>query len=138
MDRKTLVGTLRSRTNYTSTEIRRFLDTLASVMQDELAAGGDVYLKGIGRFKPQRAGPWKGRDPRNKEPMIIPAKWRVKFVPCQDLRDKIEFSPKLYKEDDLLEKYGLKKENEDGKVRSGDRPKEGRERKARKRFPWDR
>jgi len=137
MNRKTLVGTLRNRTNYTTREVSRFLDTLAEVIQDELAAGGEIYIRGVGRFISQRAGPWQGRDPRTKEAMIIPAKWRARFTPCKALRDKIEFSPKLYQEDDLLKKYGLDKEETDGKVRSGDRPKESRERKARKRFPWD-
>jgi nucleoid DNA-binding protein len=137
MDRRTLVGTLRNRTHYTTREVCRFLDILSEILQGELAAGGQIYLRGIGRFTPHQAGPWQSRDPRTKEPMVVPAKWRVKFTPCPALRDKVEHSPKLYKEDDLLKKYGLDKEEDDGKVRSPDRPKASRERKARKRFPWD-
>lgn len=135
MDHHTLVYLVAEKTSYTRREVRKIISAIVNVLYDEIAGGGSLEIPGIGTITTAKVGPWLGRNVLTNKRVFVPAKRRIKLHPCPSLRDKALRAVKIMAEVDLEQKYGLKEE-QDGKVRSADRPGEGGERKARKRFAW--
>lgn len=59
------------------------------VLQEGLATGQGVSLKGFGKFVLQEKPARTGRNPKTGESIDIPAKTVVKFVPAPSFKSKI-------------------------------------------------
>jgi len=126
-----LVVTMAAESRYTRREIRKLMRLLAFVIKESVKEGRDVHLYGVGTFVSKLDGVRYGRNSSTGEKLTIPPKRRLRFVPAVELKKAALKAPTFA--DDLAERFGLKKEKEDGKVRSGDRPQEGAERKTGRR-----
>lgn len=68
----------------------RVLDTTLEAIQQSLASGEDVTLRGFGTFTVKTRAARKGRNPRTGEPIDIPAAKVVKFRPGKDMDEAAE------------------------------------------------
>lgn len=65
--------------------VEAVLDAIAR----ELAAGGTVRVTGFGTFAPVLQASWVGRNPQSGDPVTIPERTRLKFLPSQNLLDLV-------------------------------------------------
>jgi DNA-binding protein HU-beta len=70
-------------------EAKRFLEALTTVVERTIKGGGEVPLKGLGKFKVQNRKARVGRNPLTGDPVNIPAKTVVKFTVAKSLKDLI-------------------------------------------------
>ena len=61
------------------------LDAIRGALQD----GNEVRLVGFGSFKVRRSAPRKGVNPRDRKPIQVPAKERVRFFPGKELSQAV-------------------------------------------------
>ena len=87
MTRTQVIEELANRTGMTKQDVKRFLETLTSVVEDTMRNGGEVPLKGLGKFKVQHRKARTGRNPLTGEPLAIPAKTVAKFTLAKALKD---------------------------------------------------
>ncbi len=73
----------------TKTQARDVLNLILEEIGDALARGERVTLVGFGTFQVVKRKPRKGRNPKTGEPIEIPAKKVVKFIPGKALREKV-------------------------------------------------
>ena len=66
---------------------RRMIGSVKADIEREIKAGGEVPLKGLGKFKVQNRKARVGRNPLTGEPVDIPAKTVVKFTVAKSLKD---------------------------------------------------
>lgn len=70
-------------------QAERALKELGAVIEDELAAGGEIPLPGIGKLKVKDMPARKGRNPATGEDINIPARKKVFLVMAKNLHDKL-------------------------------------------------
>jgi len=58
-----------------------YIENITDEIKNELAAGGEVVIKGFGSFKTITRKERNGRNPSTGETMLIPEKKVVKFKP---------------------------------------------------------
>jgi len=58
-----------------------YIENITDEIKNELAAGGEVVIKGFGSFKTITRKARNGRNPSTGETMLIPEKKVVKFKP---------------------------------------------------------
>ena len=68
----------------------RALDAALEAMQEALAAGQEITLRGFGTFYVTTRAGRKGRHPRTGQPIDIPAAKVVKFRPGKDMEEAAE------------------------------------------------
>jgi len=61
------------------------LDAIREALQD----GDEVRLVGFGSFKVRQSAPRKGVNPRDRQPIEVPAKERVRFFPGKELAEAV-------------------------------------------------
>ena len=66
-------------------DVEAVLQALKDVSGQELAAGGEVPLPGLGKLKTKDRAARMGRNPRTGEAMTIPARRVVVFTPSEKL-----------------------------------------------------
>lgn len=82
------LGKLQGSVSKKDTEI--WLDSLAQVIGDALANGQpEVILPGIGKLKPVQRPARTGRNPATGQPVKIPARTAIKFMPAKALTDQL-------------------------------------------------
>ena len=89
MTRTELIDDLAQRTSLDKKDVKVFLDSLLGVIEDEIKRGGEVPLKGLGKFKVQHRKARIGRNPITGAELQIPAKTVVKFSLAKALKDLI-------------------------------------------------
>ena len=89
MTRTELIDDLAQRTSLDKKDVKVFLDSLLGVIEDEIKRGGEVPLKGLGKFKVQHRKARVGRNPITGAELQIPAKTVVKFSLAKALKDLI-------------------------------------------------
>ena len=89
MTRTELIDVLAAETDMDRREGKRFLDGLTTVVERAIRQGGEVPLKGLGKFKVQHRKARVGRNPMTGDPIDIPAKTVVKFTLAKSLKDLI-------------------------------------------------
>ena len=89
MTRTEVIDSLAARTSMEKKDVKRFLDCLTELVEDAMRNGGEVPLKGLGKFKVQNRKARVGRNPMTGEPVQIPAKTVVKFTVAKALKDLI-------------------------------------------------
>jgi len=89
MNKKELINALNKEWPMTKAKCEKFLNTLVTTIEEELADGNDVRLVGFGSFTVKEQAARKGVNPRTKKPMKIPAKKVPKFRPGKELKEKV-------------------------------------------------
>lgn len=87
MTRTELIDALASRAGMEKRDVKQFLDHLTGVIEDEIRSGGEVPLKGLGKFKVQHRKARVGRNPLTGAEIQIPAKTVAKFTLAKSLKD---------------------------------------------------
>ncbi len=89
MTRTELIQALADGTGFDKKQTKEFLDGLTELVENEIRRGGEVPLKGLGKFKVQNRKARMGRNPATGEPIQIPAKTVVKFTVAKSLKDLV-------------------------------------------------
>jgi DNA-binding protein HU-alpha len=89
MTRTELIDDLAQRTNTEKKDVKVFLESLVAAVEAEIKKGGEVPLKGLGKFKVQHRKARTGRNPITGAEIQIPAKTVVKFTLAKALKDLI-------------------------------------------------
>ena len=89
MTRTQMIEALANRTEMDKRDVKRFLEQLTALVEDEIKQGGEVPFKGLGKFKVQNRKARVGRNPLTGEAIQIPAKTVVKFTLARSLKDLI-------------------------------------------------
>lgn len=74
----------------TQAGIEDLLESLADVAEEQLDAGNEVTLPGIGKLHLKHQKARTGRNPQTGESVEIPAKRVVKIKPEKGLREAVE------------------------------------------------
>jgi DNA-binding protein HU-beta len=89
MTRTDLIDDLAARSGIDKKDVKAFLDHLTAMVEAEIRKGGEVPLKGLGKFKVQRRQARTGRNPLTGQEIQIPAKTVVKFTVAKSLKDLV-------------------------------------------------
>ncbi|GAC1386357.1 MAG: hypothetical protein NVSMB33_15980 [Ktedonobacteraceae bacterium] len=65
------------------------LEAMLKTIRESLQHGDEVRLVGFGSFKVRRSAARKGVNPRDRQPIEVPAKERVRFVPGKELANAV-------------------------------------------------
>jgi DNA-binding protein HU-beta len=87
MTRTELIDDLANRTGMDKKDVKNFLLQLTSLIEDEIKKGGEVPMKGLGKFRVQNRKARVGRNPLTGAEIQIPAKTVVKFSISKTLKD---------------------------------------------------
>jgi DNA-binding protein HU-beta len=89
MTRTELIDALASATGTERKDAKLFLEAFTEIIEGAIRSGGEVPLKGLGKFKVQNRKARVGRNPLTGEPVQIPAKTVVKFTVAKQLKGLI-------------------------------------------------
>lgn len=67
-------------------EVYNFIDLMIEIMVENLYQGKKIVLSNFGTFKVIKRNNKRVINPNNKQPLIIPAKKIVKFLPSKNLK----------------------------------------------------
>lgn len=87
MTRTELIDDLANRTGMDKKDVKNFLAELTTLIETEIKKGGEVPLKGLGKFRVQHRKARVGRNPLTGQEIQIPAKTVVKFSISKTLKD---------------------------------------------------
>ena len=87
MNRQDLIDAIADNTETSKAAVSRFLDSLITIVQNEVAKGGTVKLSGFGIFEKVLVAPRTGRNPKTGEPIKIPSTHKPKFTPGSTFKD---------------------------------------------------
>ena len=87
MTRTELIDDLANRTGLDKKDVKNFLLQLTTLIEDEIKKGGEVPMKGLGKFRVQNRKARVGRNPLTGAEIQIPAKTVVKFSISKTLKD---------------------------------------------------
>jgi DNA-binding protein HU-beta len=90
MTRTELIQTLADASSMERKQAKVFLESLTSVVEKSIKKGGEVPIKGLGKFKVVKRKARMGRNPATGEPIKIPAKTVVRFTVAKALKDLIK------------------------------------------------
>jgi DNA-binding protein HU-beta len=90
MTRTELIQTLADATNMERKDAKTFLDGLTTVVERQIKKGGEVPLKGLGKFKVVKRKARMGRNPATGEAIKIPAKTVVRFTVAKAVKDLVK------------------------------------------------
>lgn len=89
LNRPRLIEAFRDEFETTQASATRAVDWLFDQMENELAQGGTVSLKGFGKFDTYQGAPRDGRNPHTGEIVKVPAKTRVRFSAGKALKERV-------------------------------------------------
>jgi nucleoid DNA-binding protein len=89
MTRTEVIDELAQRSGMDKRDVKAFLDHLIGLVEDSIKKGGEVPLKGLGKFRVQNRKARTGRNPLTGEEIQIPPKTVVKFSIAKSLKDLI-------------------------------------------------
>ena len=90
MTRTQVIEALAQRAEMDKKDVKRFLDCLAGLVEDAMRDGGEVPLKGLGKFKVQHRKARVGRNPITGDAIQIAAKTVAKFTIAKALKDLVK------------------------------------------------
>lgn len=65
------------------------ISSIERVVSDQIAAGQDVILPGLGRLAVKDVPARTARNPRTGEPLTVSARKRIMFRPAQRVKDRL-------------------------------------------------
>lgn len=90
MNKAELIDAMAAKAGLTKKQTKEALEGFISSVSDALKTGDRVALVGFGSFAVSTRAERKGRNPRTKSEMIIPAKKVVKFKPGNELSTHVK------------------------------------------------
>ena len=90
MTRTQMIESMADRTGMDKNQVKHFLDHLTALVEDAMRDGGEVPLKGLGKFKVQHRKARVGRNPITGQEIQIPAKTVAKFTLAKALKDLVK------------------------------------------------
>jgi nucleoid DNA-binding protein len=90
MTRTELIQALADSAEMERKQAKTFLDALTGLVEKNIKKGGDVPLRGLGKFKVVKRKARMGRNPATGEAIKIPAKTVVRFTVAKQLKDLIK------------------------------------------------
>ena len=90
MTKTELIQALADAATLEKKQAKAFLESLTALVEKNIKKGGEVPLKGLGKFRVVKRKARMGRNPATGEPIKIPAKTVVKFTVAKALKDLIK------------------------------------------------
>ena len=90
MNRQDLIDAIAEDTEASKAATTRFLDSLITIVQSEVAKGGAVKLTGFGTFEKAAVAARTGRNPKTGAPIKIPSTHKPKFTPGATFKDLVK------------------------------------------------
>ena len=90
MTKTELIQTLADAAGSDRKTSRTFLEALTGVVEKQVKKGGEVPLKGLGKFKVVKRKARMGRNPATGETIKIAAKTVVRFTVAKALKDLVK------------------------------------------------
>lgn len=90
MNRQDLIDAIAEDTEASKAATTRFLDSLITIVQNEVAKGGAVKLTGFGTFEKASVAARTGRNPKTGAPIKIPSTHKPKFTPGATFKDLVK------------------------------------------------
>ncbi len=87
--RQELTRRIASQAKLTQKQAADVLETTLASIREALQNGNEVRLVGFGSFKVRKSAARKGVNPRDRQPIEVPAKERVRFSPGKELADAV-------------------------------------------------
>ena len=87
--RQELTKRIAAQTGLTQKKAGEVLEATLDNIRDSLHAGNEVRLVGFGSFKVRKSAARKGVNPRDRKPIQVPAKNRVRFSPGKELSEAV-------------------------------------------------
>ena len=87
--RQELTKRIAGQTGLTQKKAGEVLEATLENIRDSLNSGHEVRLVGFGSFKVRRSAARKGVNPRDRQPIQVPAKNRVRFSPGKGLSEAV-------------------------------------------------
>ncbi len=87
MNKMELVAELARRVGLTKKQANMVIDELVDIIKDELRRGRSVRLIGFGTFTVRQRAARKGRNPRTRQEITIPARKVPVFKPSNQLKE---------------------------------------------------
>ncbi len=89
MNKSELIQALAEKSGITPELARSVVETMISIMKQQLMDGGRIEIRGFGSFEMREYGSYKGRNPKTGESVSVKPK-RTPFFRCgQDLKDMV-------------------------------------------------
>lgn len=86
MNKQELIKEVAQLAGFTQVDAAKAVSAVIKAVSDALAQGDEVRLIGFGTFKRHKVASRTVRNPRNGQPVQVPAMHRVKFAPGLELR----------------------------------------------------
>lgn len=90
MNKGDLITTLANRNNISKNQSEEILHSLLEIIEESVEAGIDVAIQNFGCFKLIERKARQGYNPKNKEPMAIPAHKAVVFKPGARFKERVK------------------------------------------------
>lgn len=87
--RQELTRRIATQAGLTQKKAAEVLEVTLDTIRESLKGGNEVRLVGFGSFKVRRSAARKGVNPRDRKPIEVPAKDRVRFSPGKELADAV-------------------------------------------------
>ena len=87
--RQELTRRIATQAGLTQKKAGEVLEATLDTIRDSLMSGNEVRLVGFGSFKVRESAARKGVNPRDRKPIQVPAKNRVRFSPGKELSDAV-------------------------------------------------
>lgn len=89
MTKSELINAIHNYTGGNKKDVEIVLDGLGIVIREQLHAGGEVTLPGIGKLSVKHTAARQGRNPATGEAITIPAGKKVHFSAAKALKDAV-------------------------------------------------
>ena len=87
--RQELTKRIAAQTGLTQKKAGEVLEATLDNIRDSLHTGNEVRLVGFGSFKVRKSAARKGVNPRDRKPIQVPAKNRVRFSSGKELSEAV-------------------------------------------------
>ena len=87
--RQELTRRIATQAGLTQKKAGEVLEATLDTIRDSLQSGNEVRLVGFGSFKVRESAARKGVNPRDRKPIQVPAKNRVRFSPGKELSEAV-------------------------------------------------
>lgn len=87
--RQELSRRISQQTKLPQKQVSEVLEATIDSIRDALQKGDEVRLVGFGSFKVRTSAARRGVNPRDRQPIEVPAKERVRFSPGKELSEAV-------------------------------------------------
>lgn len=93
MTKNELADALVGKTGLSKSDAITAIDGLIEAAKDAFVRGSNIYLRGFGTFRLEQRAAKKARNIKKGTIVNVPAHCVVKFKPCNELKELVEYLP---------------------------------------------